>query len=107
MIWQVDYSNDAEQDLIDIYSYIADVLLMPETAEQQIDRIMNAADLLEQLPFRYRLFDKELWHTSGLRVLPVDNYLVLYLPDETKHIVTIIRIIYGGRDVEKYLPKEV
>lgn len=34
---------------------------------------------------------------------PVDNYLVFYLPDETKNTVSIVRIMYGGRDVRRQL----
>jgi toxin ParE1/3/4 len=43
---------------------------------------------------------------KGLRVLPVDNYLVFYLPDESNNIVSVIRIMYGGRDIEKHLNGE-
>jgi toxin ParE1/3/4 len=58
------------------------------------------------LPFRYRLYEKEPWRGKGLRVLPVDNYLVFYLPIEDQRTVAIIRIMYGRRDIEKQLSKE-
>jgi toxin ParE1/3/4 len=103
MTWVVHYTDSAKQDLRDIYSYISDVLLEPVTAEKQTSRIMDAVDSLDHMPLRYRLYDKEPWCSKGLRVLPVNNYLVLYIPDESSHIVKIIRIMYGGRDVEKHL----
>lgn len=31
--------------------------------------------------------------------MPVDNFIVFYLPNEKKKLVTIIRIIYSGRDM--------
>lgn len=34
---------------------------------------------------------------------PVDNYLVFYLPNETKNTVSIVRIMYGGRDIRRQL----
>jgi len=105
MIWKVAYTEDAEQDLVGIYAYILDVLLEPATAEKQTDRIMDAVDSLDHMPLRYRLCNREPWRSNGLRVLPVDNYLVFYLPDEPKYSVSIIRIMYGGRDVEKHLSK--
>jgi toxin ParE1/3/4 len=95
MTWVVDYANSAKQDLRDIYDYIADVLLEPVTAEKQTERIMDAADSLDHMPLRYRLYDKEPWRSKGLRILPVDNYIVLYIPDESNHTVIIIRIVYG------------
>ena len=103
MIFDVSYSAEARQDLRDIYEYIAYELLVPETAARQAERIMKAARSLEQIPMRYRLYEGEPWHSQGLRVLPVDNYLVFYLPDEVCAAVSIIRIMYGGRDIDKQL----
>lgn len=99
----MNYTEDAAQDLQGIFDYISDVLLEPVTAANQTDRIMDAADSLDHMPLRYRLYNKELWRSRGLRVMPVDNYLVFYLPDETKKTVAIIRIMYGGRDIDKHL----
>ena len=103
MIFNVVYSSEARQDLRDIYEYIAYELLEPDTAAGQTNRIMKAARSLEQMPMRHRLYEEEPWHSQGLRFLPVDNYLIFYLPDETDNIVNIIRIMYGGRDVKKQL----
>ena len=103
MIWDVYYADSARKDLQGIYDYIADVLSEPGIAERQIDRIIDAADSLEHMPFRYRLYDYEPWHSRGLRVLPVDNYLVFYIPDESRSTVAVIRIMYRGRDIEKHL----
>ena len=78
-------------------------MLVPEAAAGQTERIMKAARSLEQMPMRHRLYEEEPWHSQGLRVLPVDNYLVFYMPDETRATVNIIRIMYGGRDIDKQL----
>lgn len=103
MIFHVAYSAEARQDLRDIYEYIAYELLVSETAAGQTERIMKAIRSLEQMLMRHRLYEEEPWHSQGLRVLPVDNYLVFYLPDENSATVNIIRIMYGGRDIDKQL----
>ena len=103
MIFHVAYSAEARQDLRDIYEYIAYELLVSETAVGQTERIMKAIRSLEQMPMRHRLYEEEPWHSQGLRVLPADNYLVFYLPDENSATVNIIRIMYGGRDIDKQL----
>ena len=103
MIFHVAYSAEARQDLRDIYEYIACELLVPETAAGQTERIMKAIRSLEQMPMRHRLYEEEPWHSQGLRVLPADNYLVFQLPDENSATVNIIRIMYGGRDIDKQL----
>jgi len=35
--------------------------------------------------------------------MPVDNFVVFYIPDKDKAIVTIIRVMYGGRDTDEQL----
>ena len=101
--WEVVYTEQAERDLRDIYEYIAFSLLEPDIAKDQTRRIMEAAAGLDQMPMRFRLYEKDPWHSKGLRVLPVDNYLAFYLPVESKKTVAVIRIMYGGRNIEKQL----
>jgi len=103
VLWEIFYTTDAEQDLQGIHDYISGVLLEPVTAQNQSNRIMDAVESLDHMPLRYRLYDNEPWHSRGLRILPVDNYLVFYLPIESQKTVAIIRIMYGGRDIEAQL----
>lgn len=55
------------------------------------------------MPERYRKYEKEPWKSRGLRILPVDNYVVLYIPNHEKKVVTILRIMYAKRDVYNQL----
>ena len=73
--WEVVYTEQAENDLRGIYEYIAFTLLEPEIAKKQVKRIIEFTAKLNEMPFRYRLYEKEPWYGKGLRVLPVDNYL--------------------------------
>ena len=97
------YTARAKRDLMDIYEYIAYELLAPETAAGQTQRIMKEIRVLDEMPMRFRLYEEKPWHSEGLRFFPVDNYLVFYLPDETKNTVGIVRIMYGGRDIRRQL----
>jgi len=74
MNWKVDYAQGAIQDLQDIYAYISNILLEPITAKKQVIRIMESAESLDHMPFRYRLYDKGAWADLGIRILPIDNY---------------------------------
>ncbi len=103
--WKAVYTERAERDLTDIFEYIAFTLLEPETAKYQARRIMDAAAKLNEMPFRCQLDEKGPWNSKGLRFLPVDNYLAFYLPVESKKTVAIIRIMYGGRDIEEQLKR--
>lgn len=103
MRYKIFYTAGAKRDLRNIYTYIAEELLVPDTAAGQVQRIMKEIRGLDEMPMRYRLYDDEPWNGLGLRFFPVDNYLVFYLPDESTNTVRIVRIMYGGRDIRRQL----
>ncbi len=100
MSWNVIYTEQAERDLRDIFEYIAFNLLVLDTAKEQIRRIINNIAELDEMPFRHALYKKEPWHSKGLRVLPIDNYIAFYLPIKVNKTVAIIRIMHGSREVD-------
>ena len=103
MSYKVIYTGESEQDLINIYRYIAINLSAPETAKKQADRIMDAIKALDEMPLRHKFYQNEPWRSKGLRVLPGDNYLVFYIVIEEEKAVAIIKIMYGGRNIELQL----
>ena len=103
MKWEVEYTHTANRDLQGVYDYIADTLLEPRIAQKQTDRLMDVADSLDFMPFRHRLCDYEPWRSRGWRFVQIDNYLIFYLPDESQNTVFIMRILYGGQDIEVHL----
>ena len=56
---------------------------------------------------RYRLYEDEPWHSQGLRFFSVDNYLVFYLISEAENTVTVVRIMYGGRDINRQFEETI
>ena len=103
MTFRIVYSQHARQNLHEIRAYIHDVLREPGTATKQLQRIVKAVRGLDHLPLRHRLFDEEPWRTKGFRFLPVDNYLIVYQPNEDDGTVNIYRILYGSRDIPTQL----
>lgn len=103
MNWKISYTKKALQDLDGIYEYISKVLIEPAIAQKLVTLIMKEIRGLETLPMRHHLFDEEPLKSQGLRIMPVKNYLVAYIPKEDEHTVYIIRIMYGGRDISKQL----
>lgn len=98
--YTVSYSEDALNDLREIYTYIADELLVPETVTAQAGRIRKEVRSLDFMPERYALVEWEPWHSMGMHQLPVNNFIVYYLVDDEAGTVTVVRIFYGGRDIE-------
>ena len=98
MTWKVIYSAKAKQDLRDITEYLSYVIMMPETAKKLAVHIMNEIEGLDSMPKRFQVFPYEPWSSQGIRCLPVKNYNVFYEIEEDRHIVSIVRIMYAGRD---------
>ena len=92
-------SKQAEYDMREVYHYIANVLLSPENAEKQINRLETAIMRLQQFPKRYKAYPEEPWRSREMRVTPVDNFLVFYISNDNDKIVTILRVMYSGRDI--------
>lgn len=107
MIYEVITTERADNDLRGIYEYIAFELLSPNNAVGQLDRLEDSIIKLETFPEKFREYEKEPWHSRGMRVMPVDNYLVFYVPDKDTGIVTVLRIMYAGRDVDKQLNEDM
>lgn len=55
----------------------------------------------------HQLYGEEPWHSRGICFLPVDNYLIFYLPKDPQNTVNIVRIMYGDRDVRRKLSETV
>ena len=103
MIFNVVTSIQAEEDLRGIFEYIAFELLSPENAEKQLERLEKQILSLDEMPERFPRYGKEPWHSRGLRFAAVDNYIVFYLPDVEEQVVTILRVMYSGRNIEEQL----
>lgn len=105
MKFEVELTEKADRDLRNIFLYIAVDLSAPENAERQINRLWDAILSLDELPERYRRYEDEPWYSRGMRVLPIDNFVILYIPYLEEKVVRIVTVMYGGRDISEQLKK--
>ena len=105
--YRIVYTPDARDDLDDIYSYIAFSLSERQTAIKLTRRIRNEIRALNPFAESCEVVDFEPWKELGIRRLPVGNFNVYYLADTEAHVITIIRIFYGGRDIENIISKTI
>lgn len=99
--YQVKISRIALSDMEQIYTYIAQRLLEPETAIRQYNRIAVAIESLAVLPERCPLVGCEPERDQGLRHLLVDHYSVFYLVGEDT--VSVARVLYSSSDITNRL----
>ena len=91
MNYEVELSEQADSELRGIFEYIAFELQSPENASGQLDRLEEQILSLDIMPERYRKYEKEPWKSRGLRVLPVDNYVIFYIPDSIRMTIAAFR----------------
>lgn len=103
MKYSVYITNQAERDLCEIYEYIAFELCSPEIATKFVYKIEKRIQGLGLFPERFHLYEGKGWKQAGLRMMKVDNYIVFYTVDKIATIVTVIRVMYGGRDTDSLL----
>ena len=95
--YQVKITEKALDDMSAIYSYIAEVLQVPDIAMKQYDHIAGEVESLSTLPERCKLFESQPERDLGLRRLLVDNYSVVYVVEE--ECVTVLRVLYSSSDI--------
>lgn len=101
MTYNVVISEKAKTDLIEIYNYIAYNMLSPINGKNQLQRIKNNIVNLNEMPKRFPLYPHEPWCNKGIRYMVTDNYVVFYIVEDESRTVTVLRVIYSGRDIDK------
>ncbi len=99
--YTVQITDKALADMEEIYIYIVEQLLAPENAIGQYNRIAEAIQNLNVFPERVRIMESEPEHAMGLRQLPIDNFLVFYVVEDNRVVVT--RVLYSASDINRRL----
>jgi toxin ParE1/3/4 len=81
----------AEQDLDEIWSYVAEDAA-PATADRLIDAIIDRFELLAEQPRMGRLRPE---FGEGVRSFTVENYVIYYRHERD---VVVARVLHGRRD---------
>ncbi|MCC8091061.1 MAG: type II toxin-antitoxin system RelE/ParE family toxin [Oscillospiraceae bacterium] len=106
MSYAVEITAQAEADLRGIFEYIAFELQSMQNAVGQLSRLEKSIYARNEMPERFRRYEKEPWFSRGMRIMPVDNYCVFYIPNHEKRMVNVARVMYGGRDMATELAKD-
>ena len=97
------FTEKAVQDLDEILRYIS-VELANHIAAQKFGRkIFEKIDIIRTFPKLGAPVDNDFLSDKTLRKLPVDNYFIFYKLHYDERIVSIVRIIYGKRNIDEIL----
>lgn len=90
---QVSLRPLAENDILDIWDYIADD--SPAAADNWIDRLDGQFQLLATQPLMGRTRDDL---APGVRSFPFGRYVIFYAP--LADGIDVIRVLHGARDLD-------
>lgn len=90
--------REAANDLESIVSYISMELSNPEAAMGVLDKIEQRFQDLMNFPYLYPLIESKKLIVEGVRKSVIDNYVIVYLINEKKNQIEIIRVMYYRED---------
>ena len=95
MAYTVKITNYAIGQMQEAMTYISKVLQEPAVARKWLKREISG---LRTMLSRFPSVEEDPWRTSGVRKMPVGNFIVYYWPDELAKTVWVTAVIYGRRD---------
>jgi plasmid stabilization system protein ParE len=99
MVFRVEFSEDAENEVDDIIRYISDELDNPWAAERFYEKVMLKSINISHNPYGYPLSREEKLFEKGYRYVVVGNYIMLYTVEEEKSLATVKNVVYGKRNL--------
>jgi addiction module RelE/StbE family toxin len=91
----------AKMDLKNIFRYISEELYNSESALVMINKFEKKFNDICLFPKAHPIITLKRVDHNGLRKAIVDNFIVVYLYDEEKELINIVRVIYSKRDYLK------
>lgn len=70
------------------------------TAKRQTGRIRRDIKDLNLFPDKFPVVEWTPWNDLNIRKMPVDNFIMYYRVVHEDQSVEIVRIFYGGQDIE-------
>lgn len=70
------------------------------TAKRQTGRIRKDIKDLNLFPDKFPVVEWTPWNDLNIRKMPVDNFIMYYRVVHEDQSVEIVRIFYGGQDIE-------
>jgi plasmid stabilization system protein ParE len=96
--YSVSIPKPVENDIDDIYNYIAAELMNPRAALDIANGLYDAIDTLSEMPQRFPVVPDERLSLIGYRKLIIDSYIAFYTIDEDNRVVNVERVLYARRD---------
>ena len=102
-MYKLEFLPVAKNDMLEIVKYISDDLKNPQAASRLADEFVTAAENACQFPYANNVYTPIKPLKLEYRRIVVKNYLMFYTVDEQTKTVTIMRVVYGKRDLSNQI----
>ena len=104
--YKYEFTDSASRDLDEILSYVSYELKNPQAAGDLFDGIKSEIKNICSFPFSGEEVKNEFVVLQGVRRVTIGNYNLYYYPEKNKKKFTVLRIIYGKRNLD-YILREM
>lgn len=103
MACNVSLTRPAVQDRESVVSYLAHSLASPAAARDFLNEFDKQVARLQDNPRCFPLCADIALASKGYRKAIVKGYVFVYVYDEAKNVVTILRVFHQSQDYARYL----
>ena len=100
------FTKEAEIDIDQAIYYIVNELGDKSGAKRLYDKLFNTIQRICEFPYSSERVENKFIKNKNVRRALIDNYLLFYLFDEDKHLIVLLRFIYGKRSITELI-KEI
>ena len=102
-MYKIEYLEIAKNDIDDIIHYISYNLKNKKAASELIESFINEINGITIFPYGNSKYKPTKTLKYSYRKARVKNYLIFYTINENEKTITIARIIYKKRNIEKII----
>ena len=106
-MYQIGFTEPAEEDLRATLRYISHVLDSPAAARDLLSETERQLETIAAVPYSCPLVRDDYLASKAIRSLRVKNYRLFYVVNQAESTVSVIRFLYARRDWEKLLQADV
>lgn len=97
------FTEKAAQDFDEILRYISVDLANPVAAQNLGKKIFEKIDIVRAFPDSGAPIENEFLADKTVRKLLADNYIIYYKAHYEEKIISIVRIVYGKRNLDEII----
>ncbi len=102
-MYNLEFLPSAKNDMLEIVKYISAELKNPVAASKLAEEFIASAENICIFPYSNNVYTPIKSLEKEYRRIIVKNYMMFYTVDEKTKTVTIMRVIYAKRDIDKQI----